>query len=291
MKKQKKLLSFILTYIMITLASAVYSLGFCWLYQPNGISVGGFTGIAQILNHLFPVLPIGVVTIVLNIPLFIIAMKMQGIKLFVNSLYCMVVCSVFVDVFPKIITFKPMNDLLLASIFGGVVVGISCGLLMKVSATNGGSELAARLLKYKFHHISVGKLCLYVDLAVIVCFAITFKKLESALYGVVSMYVLSLVVDFVVYGGTHAKMAHIISDKSEEIRKKLLDMNLGVTMVQCRGGWRENDNRMIICAFRPQQIAAIKAAVAGIDPSAFVIVCDAHEVLGEGFRTYSPDEL
>lgn len=291
MKKHNRFVSFVLTYILITFASAVYSLGFCWLYQPNGISVGGFTGIAQILNHLFPILPIGIVTIVLNIPLFIIAIKKHGIKLFINSLYCMVVCSVFVDIFPKIITFEPMNDLLLASIFGGVVVGISCGLLMKVSATNGGSELAARLLKYKFHHISVGKLCMYVDLAVIICFAITFKKLESALYGVVSMYVLSLVVDFVVYGGTHAKMAHIISDNSEEIRQKLLDMNLGVTMVQSRGGWRDNDNRMIICAFRPQQIAAIKAAVAGIDPRAFVIVCDAHEVLGEGFRTYSPDEL
>lgn len=291
MKKEYKVIKILLIYFLLIVASAVYSFGFCWLYEPNGISVGGFTGIAQILNYIFPVLPIGVLTIALNIPLFIIGGKLQGFKLLFNSLFCMVLCSVFIDLISSMFEFRPMEDRLLASIFGGVVVGISSGILMKISATNGGSELAARLLKYKFHHISVGKLCMYIDIAVIILYAITFKNLESALYGIVSMYVLGLVVDFVVYGGTHAKMAHIISDRNEEIKTKLLAMNLGVTMVNCSGGWTENDGRMIICAFRPQLISAIKATVAAIDPRAFVIVCDAHEVLGEGFRTYSPDEL
>ena len=105
------------------------------------------------------------------------------------------------------------------------------------------------------------------------------------------MYIFSLSMDFVIYGGTHAKLAYIISPKSEEIKDKLLEMNLGVTMVDSHGGWNGDEKQMIMCAFKRAQIAAIKKSVTNIDPAAFIIVCEAHEVLGEGFGKYSPDEL
>ena len=105
------------------------------------------------------------------------------------------------------------------------------------------------------------------------------------------MYIFSLSMDFVIYGGTHAKLAYIISPKSEEIKDKLLEMNLGVTMVDSHGGWNGDEKQMIMCAFKRTQIAAIKKSVTNIDPTAFIIVCEAHEVLGEGFGKYSPDEL
>lgn len=287
----RKIWDVIKKYALITAASMLYAVAFCWFYQPNGLSNGGFTGISQILNHIFPVLPIGVTTVVLNIPLFIIGTKKQGIKLLISSIYAMTVSSLLIDVVNMIYIFPKMDDLILAGLFGGLLTGVSAGLELKFGATTGGTELAAKLLKYKFHHISVGKLCLAVDVIIIIAYALVFRKVNNALYGIASMYVFSLSVDFVIYGGTHAKMAYIISEESGKIKEMLLSMNLGVTMVNSQGGWNGDDKQMVLCAFKRQQIAAIKKAVTDIDPKAFVIVCDAHEVLGEGFGSYSPDEL
>lgn len=291
MKKGKVVLKYLLDYFLITLSDALYAFAFCWFYQPNAISVGGFTGISQVINFFLPVLPIGITTLVLNIPLFAIATKMQGIKLLLSSLYSTVISSVFIDLFSGIHSFSPMDDLLLAAAFGGVLAGVGVGMQLRVGATTGGTELAARLLKYKIRHISVGKLCFAVDIIVIIIYAFTFKKINNALYGIASMYIFSLSMDFVIYGGTHAKLAYIISPKSEEIKDKLLKMNLGVTMVDSHGGWNGDEKQMIMCAFKRAQIAAIKKSVTNIDPAAFIIVCEAHEVLGEGFGKYSPDEL
>lgn len=291
MKKGKVVLKYLLDYFLITLSDALYAFAFCWFYQPNAISVGGFTGISQVINFFLPVLPIGITTLVLNIPLFAIATKVQGIKLLLSSLYSTVISSVFIDLFSGIHSFSPMDDLLLAAAFGGVLVGVGVGMQLRVGATTGGTELAARLLKYKIRHISVGKLCFAVDIIVIIIYAFTFKKINNALYGIASMYIFSLSMDFVIYGGTHAKLAYIISPKSEEIKDKLLEMNLGVTMVDSHGGWNGDEKQMIMCAFKRAQIAAIKKSVTNIDPTAFIIVCEAHEVLGEGFGKYSPDEL
>ena len=291
MKKGKVVLKYLLDYFLITLSDALYAFAFCWFYQPNAISVGGFTGISQVINFFLPVLPIGITTLVLNIPLFAIATKVQGIKLLLSSLYSTVISSVFIDLFSGIHSFSPMDDLLLAAAFGGVLAGVGVGMQLRVGATTGGTELAARLLKYKIRHISVGKLCFAVDIIVIIIYAFTFKKINNALYGIASMYIFSLSMDFVIYGGTHAKLAYIISPKSEEIKDKLLEMNLGVTMVDSHGGWNGDEKQMIMCAFKRAQIAAIKKSVTNIDPAAFIIVCEAHEVLGEGFGNYSPDEL
>ena len=291
MKKGKVVLKYLLDHFLITLSDALYAFAFCWFYQPNAISVGGFTGISQVINFFLPVLPIGITTLVLNIPLFAIATKMQGIKLLLSSLYSTVISSVFIDLFSGIHSFSPMDDLLLAAAFGGVLAGVGVGMQLRVGATTGGTELAARLLKYKIRHISVGKLCFAVDIIVIIIYAFTFKKINNALYGIASMYIFSLSMDFVIYGGTHAKLAYIISPKSEEIKDKLLEMNLGVTMVDSHGGWNGDEKQMIMCAFKRAQIAAIKKSVTNIDPTAFIIVCEAHEVLGEGFGKYSPDEL
>ena len=291
MKKGKVVLKYLLDYFLITLSDALYAFAFCWFYQPNAISVGGFTGISQVINFFLPVIPIGITTLVLNIPLFAIATKVQGIKLLLSSLYSTVISSVFIDLFSGIHSFSPMDDLLLAAAFGGVLAGVGVGMQLRVGATTGGTELAARLLKYKIRHISVGKLCFAVDIIVIIIYAFTFKKINNALYGIASMYIFSLSMDFVIYGGTHAKLAYIISPKSEEIKDKLLEMNLGVTMVDSHGGWNGDEKQMIMCAFKRAQIAAIKKSVTNIDPTAFIIVCEAHEVLGEGFGKYSPDEL
>lgn len=287
MLKKNKAAGILLKYAVITIASALYAFGFCIFYAPNAISVGGFTGIGQIINHFLPVIPIGIITIILNIPLFVLGTKKLGFGLLVSSIYCMSLSSIFIDIISGFNLFGPMDDVLLASIFGGLITGISVGFQLKFGATSGGSELMARLLKLRYAHISVGRLCLIIDIVVILLYALTFRSLYNALYGVISMYVFSISVDFVIYGGTRDKMAYIISDKIDEVREKLISMNLGLTSIYGKGGLNGSEKEIILCAFKRNQISEIKEAVTDIDKDAFIIVCDTHEILGEGFGKYS----
>ena len=128
-------------------------------------------------------------------------------------------------------------------------------------------------------------------MTVIILYAMTFHNINYTLYGIVSMYISSLAIDAVVYGSINAKMAYIISSSGEEMTKRLLDLDLGITILKGRGGFSGNEKQVVLCAFKRSQIAAIKSAVTDVDPKAFVIVCEAHEVLGEGFGEYSPDSL
>ncbi len=291
MKSKNPVLQWLYEYGVIVLGCALYAVSFNWFFQPNNISMGGFTGVAQIVNRLFPVMPVGVTSILLNVPLFIIGVRKQGLRLLVKSLSAMGISSLMIDGLNLVHTFQPMEEPMLACIYGGVTVGISMGMLMAVGATTGGSDLAARLLKYRLRHLSIGRLCLGIDVAVICLYAVTFRSVNNALYGIIAMYICSLAMDMVVYGSVNAKMAYIISGHSQEIAKQLLSMNLGITLLDGRGGFSGDRKQVVLCAFKRNQIAAIKATVTAIDPNAFIIVCEAREVLGEGFGEYSPDSL
>ncbi len=290
MKRDTPALRRLYEYGVILFGSAVYALGFNWFFQPNNLSIGGFTGIAQIINHFVPALPVGVTAILLNVPLFYLGFRRQGVKLLVSSLFAMVVGSLMVDGLAAAYTFQPM-DPLLACIYGGVLLGVSMGLLLQVGATTGGTELAARLLKYHLRHLSIGRLCMTLDVLVILLYALTFRSLNNALYGIVAMYISGMAMDAVVYGSINAKMAYIISRDSQAVASRLLEMDLGVTLLNGRGAYTGDEKQVLLCAFKRSQIAAIKAAVIAIDPNAFIIVCEAHEVLGEGFGAYSQDSL
>ena len=268
----------------------LYAAGFNCFFQTNQFAMGGVTGLAQCLNYLFPFLPVGSVVLLLNIPLMIIGVKKQGIHILISTIYAIIVSSVMIDIFEFLVVF-PKTDALLGCVFGGTAIGISSGLMLKKGATTGGTELAARLLKYCFHHISIGKLCLIIDVIVVSLHAFVFGSINNSLYGIIAMYISSIVMDMVIYGSVGAKLALVISNQSETIQKRLLEMNLGVTILQGKGGWTGIHKNVILCVFKRNQIAAIKSAVTSIDSVSFIIVCEAHEVLGEGFSEYSPDSL
>lgn len=290
MKSRNPAIRLLYEYGTITLGCALYALCFNWFFQPNNISMGGFTGVGQIANRLLPMLPVGVTSIVLNIPLFALGVRKQGVKILISSLYAMSIASLMLDGLTAVYIFQPMEPLL-ACIYGGVLLGVSMGLLLLVGATTGGTELAARLLKYRFRQISIGRLCLSIDVTVICLYALTFRSVNNALYGIIAMYISSLAMDAVIYGSVNAKIAYVISSQSGEVAKHLLGMDLGVTLLDGRGGFSGDPKQVVMCAFKRSQIAAIKSAVTAIDPGAFIIVCDAHEVLGEGFGEYTPDSL
>lgn len=280
----------LLSFLIITLGAAVFALGFSWFFQPNAIASGGLTGFAQIIHHIFPAVPVGVTVIVLNIPLFLLGWRLIGGKLLIGSLWAMLVSSVVIDLL-SVLEWSP-TDPILASIFGGVSIGLSLGLIIQQGSTTGGTDLLARLLKLKLSWLPMGKLLLSIDLVVIVLVALVFGELNTALYGAVSMYISSLVMDGVLYGLDNAKVAYIISDRDVEIQHVLIhQLDKGVTVLHGQGGYSGADKRVLMCAFKQKEIAVIKAAVKEVDPDAFLIVCNAHEVLGEGFRAYKKDDV
>ena len=291
MKPKSKVLSLLWSYFMITVASAIYAVGFNWFYMPNDIAFGGITGVGQIINAILPWAPIGTVVIILNIPLFILGWRLYWGHLLLSSLYAMAVSSVFIDLVNSFWTFEPM-DSLLACIFGGILMGASLGLVFQQGATTGGTDLIARLLKLKISWLPMGRLLMATDLVVIVATAIAFRSIYSALYGLVALYIASIVMDRMLYGLDSAKVAYIISDHFKEIADALVnDLDRGVTILQGQGAYSRAEKKVLMCAFKQRQIVSIKRMVKQLDPSAFIIVCDAYEVLGDGFREYKQNDL
>ncbi len=277
-------------YAIITLACALYAVGFNWFFVPNHLTIGGFTGLAQIINYFLPMLPVGTIALVLNIPLFILGWRKIGRDLLISSLYATAVSSLMIDLLTTLHTFDTM-DPILAGVYGGIVAGAGCGLLLYESATTGGTEMAARLLKLKFQGLSIGSLCLVLDVAVTAGYALCFRDMTRAMYGIIALYIISLVIDRVVYGPNASKVAYIISEEHETITRELLRLDRGVTLLPGKGAWSGKEKQVILCAVGRRHIIPVKKLVQSVDPHAFVIVCDAHEVLGEGFGRYDPTGL
>lgn len=278
-------------YSLIIVGSALYAVAFDWCFVPNGIAFGGITGLAQIVNAILPWAPVGTLVILFNLPLFALGWRYLGGHLLVSSLVSMALSSLMIDALAAVYTF-PAMDHLLASIFGGVVLGLGLGIIFLQGATTGGTDLVARLLKLKLAWLPMGKLLMGIDLVVIVAVALAFRSLNSALYGLVALYISTLVMDEVLYGLDNAKVAYIISDSPEEIARVVIDeLDRSVTYLSGEGGYSGASKKVILCAFKQREIVTIKETVRQVDPAAFMIVCAAHEVLGEGFRSYHQSEL
>ena len=278
------------SYVIITLACVLYALSFNWFYAPNDFTVGGFTGISQIINFFVPVLPIGTMVIVLNVPLFVVGLKKFGFAFLCKSIYTMALSSVLIDVVDVIHQFSPM-DPLLACLYGGVTLGVASGLIFREEATTGGSELGAWIVRSHVERLSIGNICLGIDLTIILIYAAVFRSLNNALYGALALYITTKVLDLVVYGQNTAKLAYIISDKYEEIMQEMIARDMGATLLNGKGIYTGSERPLLLCAVRNKEVVSIKRFIKELDPDAFFIVCDASEVLGEGFGQYNPKGL
>ena len=278
-------------YFWITVGSILYGFAFDWFYAPNLIGYGGITGVGQVVNAFLPVIPIGTFVLVANIPLFILGWKLLGGHLLITSLYSMALSSVAVDVIPLFFEFQPM-DQMLAAVCGGAAIGLSLGLIFAQGATTGGTDLIARLLKLKLAWIPMGKLRLIIDTAVVVLVALAFGNLTTALYGFIAQVVCAYVTDTVLYGMDTAKVAYIITTNPRpmvETIDRLLDR--GVTILHGEGGYSGEEKQVLMCAFKQKQIVSLKQLVHQLDPDAFLIVYNAHEVLGLVFRRYQQNDI
>jgi len=284
-------LSLIRKYGLITIGCVIYGIAFNWCYAPNDIAYGGFTGIAQMLHVLIPALPIGGTVFCMNLPLFFLGWKLFGGQMLLSSLYAMTLCSAAVDVIGGLFTFQPM-DPLLGCIYGGILLGVGLGLVIGQNASTGGTDLLARLLKLPFPWLPMGKLLLALDLAVICATALVFGNLDTALYGLVALFLSTKVLDTVLYGMDTSKVAYIISDQPQQVIRAIgKELDRGVTILHGAGAYSGQPKDVLMCAFKQRQIVTLKQAVKDTDPNAFLIVCDAHDVLGNGFRTYQKNDL
>ena len=277
------------SYAVITLGSVIYALSFDWFVAPNHFAMGGVTGLAQILHYLFPAVTVGAASAVMNVPLFLIGWKKIGGHLLVSSLYAMVVSNAAIDGLNLLFDFRPM-DPILAAIFGGGVMGVGLGLVFAQGATTGGSDIVAKLLKLKWPWLPIGKLVMVPDTAVMLLVALTFGQFSAMLYGFIKLYTCSRAMDAVLYGTVDSRVAYIISDKWRELSGTLLQRR-GVTLLQGRGAYTGTEKQVLMIAFKEKEIVDLKRRVYELDPKAFLIVCDARDVLGNGFSAYRREEI
>ena len=258
---------------------------------PNHIAPGGITGIGTMLNYLFQT-PIGMVNMIINIPIVIWAILEIGYKLVAKSIAAIIIFSVAIDTLALWLPAYDGNPFL-AAIFGGVLEGIGLALVFMRGSTTGGTDMIARLLGKHFRHLSMGKLMLAVDLVVIAASALVYQKLESALYAIIAIFVSTRIIDTLLYGtdSGNGKLYFIISKKSDEIRQRILeDIDRGVTIIPIQGGYSGRDGEMLLCAVRRYEVTKINDIIHTADRDAFVIVGEAGEITGEGFRSASSDD-
>ena len=282
---------FLRAYGIIFVGSLLFSLAFSAFFEVNQVGMAGMTGLGQVINVFLPQISVGVIVFVLNVPIFLVGWKLLGFHLLASSLFSMFVTSAAMDIFTRLGGFSAM-DPMLASLCGGALMGLGLGMVFSQGATTGGTDIIGRLLKLKFPWLPLGKLVLAPDLAALVLVAIAFGRLEAALYGAVAMFVSSQVTDTVLYGLDSSKVAYIISDNWQEITRTLMDrQGRGVTILQGEGGYTGDEKRVLLVAFKQREIVDIKRQVHELDEGAFLIVCDARDVLGEGFGEYRQDEI
>ena len=262
----------------ILLGCTVFSLGFDLFLDPNNINVGGITGIAMILREL---LGFGS-----NIPLFLLGYKELGRRFFIGSMLGMLFSTVLLDLLTIIPV--PKIDLMLAALYGGGLTGLGLGLVFMAGASTGGSDIMAKLLRKRFRRLKLSRLMLILDIITVTLTGVVFHDITRTLYSALPLYVSALVMDSVIYGLDYSSMALIISDKYSEIVTEIArKLERGTTLLDAHGGYHGDSRQVVMCAIRRRQITELKDLVSRIDPNAFMILQDAHQVLGEGFMRYS----
>ena len=274
----------------LILGAAVFALGFDLFLEPNGLNAGGLTGLAMVLVHFLGFGSVGTATVLMNLPLFILGGKKIGKKFFFGSLVGLLTLSAAIDLFSKLPI--PQTEPLLACLYGGAVCGVGLGLIFMSGSSTGGSDIVVRLLKMKFQHVPIGTISMAFDLCVVLLTGIVFRDVSLSLYSGVTIFVSGKIVDAVVYRFDYSKVAMIISPHYEQIAQVIAErLDRGATFLNGQGSFSGKETKVVLTAVKRPQLAELKALVVEIDPDAFIIMQEAHQVLGDGFARYSKDAL
>lgn len=277
-------------YVLMTLACFCYAVGISLFVEPNNIASGGVTGIAIILNKAIGG-STGIWFFVINIPILLIGMWKFGFKFLMSTVYCTTIISVFTDLLSRY--GSPLtNDVLVATIAGGMLTAIGMGGVFKAGATTGGMDIVVKLCKLKFPYMKTGSLFLIMDFLVVLASAFVFQDIDRAFYSAMEVFVTSTLLDLVLYGKDGAKLIYIISDKSEKIAARLLDeLNIGVTYMEGQGAYSGREKKVIMCVTKKQIAPRAEEIVKEEDPNTFMIVSSASEIYGQGYKSYFSEKL
>lgn len=282
--KRKQLFSFLIDLLFYIAGGMIYSVAVLLFLTENEISPGGLTGIATILNYLFS-LPIGTVVFILNIPLLAAGFIKFGGVFIAKTAVATAVMSLTLDISGLFMP-KMKIDPILAALFGGLLMGLGISLFMLRGATTGGTDIIAKLINRKFPHLTVGRLMLAADAAVVGLSALVYKNMESALYAVIAIYASSRVMDLILYGADRGKIIYVITDNAKELSDSIMSLiNRGVTLLDVTGAYTGTKRQMLMCTVRRHEVAAVCRLATNCDKNAFIIVGEAGEILGEGFKT------
>ena len=287
MKKYRK----DLTWLLGTVAgSAVFALGFSVFLEPYGMSPGGISGLALVLVQLLKAGSVGTLAILINLPLFLLGGLKIGKRFFFGSLIGMLLSSVLIDLFAALPI--PEVEPLVGVLYGGGLCGLGLGIVFVVGSSTGGSDILVRLLKLRWRNVPIGQIALYFDVVVVILTGLVFRDITSALYTGLAVFVTSQVVDLVVYRFDFSKVALIITKEYEKVAKAISDkLERGATYLYGQGSYSGQDTKVVLTAVKKQQLAELKDLVVAVDPNAFIIVQEAHQVLGDGFSRHSKDAL
>ncbi len=269
----------------ILLGTFIMATGINLVFDPLGLVCGGVTGLAIIVKHITSVfieggLPLWLINLLFNGPLFLTAFFMKGWKYIAKTLFATMSLSMFLYLVPSRALF---DDYILGTLFGAVTTGAGIGLVLARMATTGGTDLLGALIHEKFRHISIPQLLAVIDGSIVLLGALVFG-IENAMYAIVVVYIVSKISDGMLAGLKFAKMAQIISEKADEIAEVILqDVDRGVTGIKVEGMYSKTEKKMLFCVVTKKEIVELLDIVHKIDPSAFVIVNDVREVMGEGF--------
>ena len=292
--KYKKLLSDL---VLIVAGCFIYAFGIAMFLDPNELTPAGISGLAIAVNHwigqIFGSTPIstGTMIIIFNIPVLLLGMWQLGARFFVSTMIATSLSSVFIDLL-KLYGKALTSDLMLASILGGAFMSLGIGLVFRGGATTGGSDVIVRVLRTKIRHIKTGAMFWFIDGFTVLVSTLAFGKIEVLLYAIITLAVQTVVMDKVLYGADSAKLLYIVSDKHEEIANFLLTkLEAGATLINATGAYTGNKKNVVMCVVKKQQLPNVRKYVCETDPTAFLIVSNATEIFGEGFKAHTTDEL
>ena len=285
----KKQLNPVLRYGCIILASLIYAAAIALFLDPNQLAPGGVSGIAIILNRLLHV-PTGTLILLMNVPLLALGMWKLGWKFVLSTVVAVASSSVFTDLLSPI---GPLTtDPLLAAAAGGALLALGMGILFKLGATSGGTDILIRVIKLKYKHLKTGTLFLATDCCVIAASALVFRNVDLALYAAIATMLSSFCLDLVLYGRDEAKLVYLITDHEKAIANRLLEeLEIGVTYLQGQGAYTRDNKKVILCAMQKRLLPRVQEIAMEEDPCAFLIVTSASEIFGEGFKDISAPRL
>lgn len=289
----KRIMKKLRVYLIRSLAAFVYAVGISWFLDPNMLAPGGVSGIAIILNR-FVGVETGTWILFLNIPILLMGAWKFGFRFMVSTIYCTVLSSFFINLLSvsgiggKILNTPAITtDPLLAALAGGGLVALGIGIILRSGSTTGGMDIVVKLLRQKYPHLKTGSIMLALDALVVAMSALAFGDLDHALYAGISVGITSYVVDLVLYGRDGAKMIYIISDKADKIAERLLsELEVGVTFLEGSGAYSKTQKQVILCVMRKNLSPKAETVVKSEDAKAFMIVTNATEIYGEGYKNY-----